>query len=89
MANLLGWATHTDCDLDLQQREPKGKMGYGGGVNMRQKKTARSRGRGTRGAKGEMYRGRTHRVGKFNLDLLSLSTEGGTVESPTLSQTVT
>lgn len=36
-----------------------------------------------------MYRGRTHRVGKFNLDLLSLSTEGGTVESPTLSQTVT
>ena len=43
MANLLGWATHTDCDLHLQQREPKEIKENGGGVNMRQKNSKESR----------------------------------------------
>jgi hypothetical protein len=39
-------------------------------------KPAKSQGNGRRGAKGEAYRGRTHRAGKLNREHLSLSTCG-------------
>ncbi len=41
-----------------------------GGVDMKSgSKATRSQGRGRRGATGDVYRGRMHRVGKLNLDL--------------------
>jgi hypothetical protein len=72
MANLTGWATQTDCDLDLQQQEPKDLIiECGGRVNMRQKKQ--------RGVEGE---GQGERRGKF---IGGVCTELGNSTGPFLS----